>query len=1198
MSVGPSAVRVRNPLLSTPLLPVPDREPQKSRRVAQRQEEGRRAAITANRAIERLTALGGWSKEGKGRPSWREAGKRDQEEAYRLEREAVEFVRREREGRRAARDAGSNLSDGDAFRRLVKEGNSYGGAERGAIARTVVGQVDLPVTASKLAVCDGAEIVQAVFAEPDELLFVESSPLREEVESSGSFMDPNLRKPENMAKLVVRMLKAGMAKGIQQKRCAHGISLFTVVKKGDRLRLVFDMRRVNRYFKKAPRCAFASLEAVAGLDFSAVDAGEVAVGFAGDVPDYFYRLELPAWMAEWLWIDEVDMDAVRAELQAQGESTGALDGCTGIGMVCPPMGWAWSPWIAQESLQWVVEQVQEPGPLTSGGRMVHGQPAPIVDGPPEAGPPHWQLIDDYGGILVGDHSAEEAQAFGDSVRSALKANGLDAHKEQIGRALVVLGGDVDLRARAVYPKSDKFALLLAATRFVCRRGSCSGRALGRLLGRWQWFLLLRRELFSVLDNVYGSVQDRWDDSAERELPADVRSELKTLLDLAMFVKADLAAPWDEEVLMTDASGDGYGVVSAHFEQADVRELGRAARASPIQPIPEWALQRRWKLAMRGRWKQGDSQNVLECRAGTLAQLHFTRRRDFRNRKALVITDSQVGIGVKRKGRSSSPALLLQARRQAAIACFCLVRIVYRWVPTEWNLGDGPSRGALKPSVGADSNLKAVARGRRPIAEIMADVPGFANDVEESPPQVDAECCHGVSGARSEAPARTSLHTGAGFLPSARPGVALRGNAAGAEDATSRPADHVHRLGVATVHARTSAHTGARFLPGARPGVALRGTAAAVEAVASLPADATRGQASAAPAPPGSRRQRGCAVQGRGPAALEAVATREPTDSPWLLANQLATHAVADSTLTMYADSIAEFQHWAGERFGQGDRLEADQLVADYMSYQCYVEEEPSWHGGRLLSALQHFYPRLGTLPEAKRAEKAWRKLFPGGERSPIAAELVGAVVLQMIQANNDESADLVWIVFDGLCRSQDWENLRFADVADDGQNVSMEFGVRARGERSKTGHGQGVVLNTALGREILRARKRAAQEAGVPEDSHVFSVRAPRFREDLTRAVQELDLPYTLVTAIVPHVLRHAGAAELVLRQRWNVSDIKVRGRWDSDKSLKRYTKPHLVVQMLAALPGSVRAVGQGFLRDPLASVLRARAQRGAPAPR
>jgi len=310
---------------------------------------------------------------------------------------------------------------------------------------------------------------------------------------------------------------------------------------------------------------------------------------------------------------------------------------------------------------------------------------------------------------------------------------------------------------------------------------------------------------------------------------------------------------------------------------------------------------------------------------------------------------------------------------------------------------------------------------------------------------------------------------------------------------------------------------------------------------------------------------------------------------WLEAGELAKHAVADSTLVGYATEVAEFREWCeynGREFGTGGWPEADQLLADYMGCKCYVEEAPSYVGGRLLSAFTHFHPRMRKhLPEAARAAKAWAKLDPGSEREPIVEELVAAIVVTLTRSGYVEAGAVAWVAFDGLCRSQDWSKLLAGDVSDDGTHVAMEFGVQERGERSKTGHNQGVVARTQAARTFLRERKAFRR----PQDK-LFKLTPEEFRKQWQQAVRELGLEHKAVGP--PHVLRHAGASHLSLREGWSLKDVKNRGRWSQDSSVKRYTKTHLVVKKLASLPNQVRQLGESFIQDPVKALRRATAKR------
>jgi hypothetical protein len=61
------------------------------------------------------------------------------------------------------------------------------------------------------------------------------------------------------------------------------------------------------------------------------------------------------------------------------------------------------------------------------------------------------------------------------------------------------------------------------------------------------------------------------------------------------------------------------------------------------------------------------------------------------KRVLVLSDSQVVIGAVTKGRSSSPQLLRRLRTVSALVLAGGIRLSVRWVPSEFNPADGPSR---------------------------------------------------------------------------------------------------------------------------------------------------------------------------------------------------------------------------------------------------------------------------------------------------------------------------------------------------------------------------------------------------------------------------------------------------------------------------------------------------------------------------
>ena len=430
----------------------------------------------------------------------------------------------------------------------------------------------------------------------------------------------------------------------------------------------------------------------------------------------FYRLRTPDFLHEMFWIKNVNPEQVRRFAELAGgayllDAYSRVEGeVVGFGFTCPPMGWNWAPFLAQKTLEHIVEQVAS---LSPGGRLLHATPPPDIS---PAKVPHWAYIDDYGGINVGPDCREKSEKLSADVRTALRAAGLDAHKEQIGLFIEVLGGELDLGKRAIYPKATSLREVILATRYVVKCGRASPFQVEVLLGKWQWFFLLRRPFFSVFQNVYSFVADyRLYGSSDRviTLPCKVRSELALVLDLLPFLRADLDWPWHAEVAMVDSGPEGFGMVVARPPCSEVQvegRLGVCGFQNAVAPLGDYVLQWDWQLAMRGCWSVTEHNNVGEARVGTYVASRAARCRSVRKRKVLRFSDSQVSIGVFSKGRSSKGTLLHLARRDASWCLFAQIRVSNRWVPTFYNLADGPSRGATRPSVGWDSARKAIAAG--------------------------------------------------------------------------------------------------------------------------------------------------------------------------------------------------------------------------------------------------------------------------------------------------------------------------------------------------------------------------------------------------------------------------------------------------------------------------------------------------------
>ena len=148
---------------------------------------------------------------------------------------------------------------------------------------------------------------------------------------------------------------------------------------------------------------------------------------------------------------------------------------------------------------------------------------------------------------------------------------------------------------------------------------------------------------------------------------------------------------------------------------------------------KWAAVERWRLLYKGRWREREHTNVQETRVAVGLVRHLVRSRRNWGSRVLIFIDSMVGLGALAKGRSSSPPLLRLCRQMAAVALAYEMIVMYRYIPSELNPADGPSRDE---DVGAADETKLAHADRAaPVVgspddlvrlwKMGRDAPGFA-----------------------------------------------------------------------------------------------------------------------------------------------------------------------------------------------------------------------------------------------------------------------------------------------------------------------------------------------------------------------------------------------------------------------------------------------------------------------------------------
>jgi len=310
-------------------------------------------------------------------------------------------------------------------------------------------------------------------------------------------------------------------------------------------------------------------------------------------------------------------------------------------------------------------------------------------------------LDDFIGLVkraCAQLAAQDAGAMLAKIKRILEEKGLGSHKDQVGTELTSLGVELVCENGGVvlFPKPDKFGLLLEATRYVARRGRVKRKALERLLGHWAWWLQLCRPMYAILHSVYRTMFDS--ESEVLDLCPATCAELRYLSQLAPFVKADLALPVLPVVHMVDAGPQFGAVVYARHKPVEF--------TADVSPPPR----SQWRTALVRKWKWKEHNNLGEARSAIWATERAARAGG-RNHRCVVYSDSQVVIGAWAKGRSSSLLLNRLCRVQAALCLLYGMRVYMRYVSSGENLADGPSRGLRYPGVAPETRGKAARAAR-------------------------------------------------------------------------------------------------------------------------------------------------------------------------------------------------------------------------------------------------------------------------------------------------------------------------------------------------------------------------------------------------------------------------------------------------------------------------------------------------------
>ena len=496
-----------------------------------------------------------------------------------------------------------------------------------------------------------------------------------------------------------------------------------------RQRLVLDCRAVNLQFRDPPRTELGSL---ASLSEMFIPEGNQLYVATADIQDCFYACDCPAGMEQFFCL-QYDIDLAEA-LEVTGGIFNAseFEGCR----IAPcikvlPMGFNWSFYLIQ-----VLHEQAAISALESSRSNVFldGYPSPVLSFNACCTMPYCD------NVHVLSFNPDLCQSGKDSVAERLEGMGFTLHEHTSASSITqTLGGVVDGDVGEVRGTSRRMWSLIFAFEYI-QKTVVSTVLIQKLLGHAMCVCSFNRSGISVFRRLYDFVQS---DCTPRRLNEGEVLECKIFAGIIPLLFSDLRRPFSTTITASDASPTGWGLCERELDVADVvgharwQERWRFRRLDPCEwhpreralnwdpfgdfrtvrgcldtvdeldqyveneifpEIPHNVLDAdAWATVGMGKWRFSKEHITLkEARSLLIAVRRLSRAKRHRNKRHLVLLDNMALCFAVGKGRSSRFDMLRVLQQIGAISLACCLTLRPRWIPSEWNVADGPSRGQYAP----------------------------------------------------------------------------------------------------------------------------------------------------------------------------------------------------------------------------------------------------------------------------------------------------------------------------------------------------------------------------------------------------------------------------------------------------------------------------------------------------------------------
>ena len=552
-------------------------------------------------------------------------------------------------------------------------------------------------------------------------------------------------------------------------RCCRGrVGAFCVSKKPkvqdgkliQRQRLILDCRQVNMQFRDPPHCELGALSAVSEL---VLESGQSLWVSGADIQDCFYAAKISEDLSSFFCLlSDLSRDEAFAVFGEHVESWGdRISPCITV----LPMGFSWSFYL--------IQKLHEQSALRSiggdrSGLILDGYPAPHLTGDSVVAMPY---CDNLHCLSLDEEACQRGKV---AMSRDLTNMGFSLHEDvDATDCFQTLGGVIDGKNGVVRPTSTRaWDIILAFESLL--DGLVDWVVLRRLLGHAMTICTINRCGMSVFRALYDMVESA---PHPRRLNKKERQEVKNFIGLVPMLVGEMRRTWCKTVSCSDASSEGFGVCQRDLPTSQVQQLGSwmdrwrfrhlapddwrpRERAEGLDPLRDWETARAfpqvekledvyeynnffpevphevtdpgfWQTKLIGKWSNtSDHITVKEGRALVLAVKRLCRSSASRGHRHLILLDSFSLCMAVCKGRASSFKLLRVMQQISALSLAGGFTVRVRWVPSERNVADAPSRGQIKPGAYSAPSCGEFCPDKSSQAEPQSQVKQFGSFKQE------------------------------------------------------------------------------------------------------------------------------------------------------------------------------------------------------------------------------------------------------------------------------------------------------------------------------------------------------------------------------------------------------------------------------------------------------------------------------------